>query len=985
MPRTLLALLLTSAAAAASAPPARHARELRSARAPNILSVPELRPGVHGWRALAAHGAALGGAAPLPAVHHRLLAHTDVGFIDYSHTTIAKAATVSSEDYAQLLSRARFACEAAAEEQAEAQPDSATQQQQRSSLLLTLELTAADAASEDYAHLAPRLRASEAYLVLDLHLLAEHADFAPGSACAALIPVTATSCAWVCSQRAVWCAAALPLRSHPLYATPLHPPPADAITAHAEAAGPAPALTLTLRPVPATALHHYMDVTMHYTPDGEGEVARRAAAALPLGADLRRRRRSLLGNSVTWPWAGSVPTININSVGSAPSTATVTSVELTSVPGLLACQQCHAEYAATYSVTYQFCLGSTVTVPPAAGAPPPAAAAAAPSVLWYTSNDATGCLGAAPAGTAACPALTPITTANFLDCAGSGTWISNVGTAGAAGAVLPPAMAANTVNAALNIEAYITGSASVSLVLNSNGFSANGNTGGCAGSTDSSTCAQQQVVPFTTALLIQITTGMTAEVAASLTGAVVYTGQLAGNLAVGISGTAASLKLGGRLATADFNRQASGCTTAPPAAGSGATARAAANPVACAAQIAALTTPYTNIPLAFAAVPLGARLTGASAGVLDATLWTNVRITVDSVLPFLTSTSYQVNTALVPGKAAAGASSSGSGGGVDTAASCPATGSVLQVTKQPSITGLVIGPTLWGAFMSVVGVPQAVSAALQASTTAPSVPAILAHDASSALAPLPIPPKSLNGVQATLAGACLAVGVQLSGGVDGACAPLTAASAPCAALVLAGQARGGSGGGGGGGDAVQPLTVGAIVAIVLGSVAGAILLCIVLALAHKRFAGQHKQLLQRRGGAGEPAPGPTSVNPAFSPRPSPRPAPAALVPAGWERHGPDASGDFWYEHLATGHQQWDYPTEAPMLVTIPGPGTPRAAPALQQQQQQQQQAGASRRMAATSSSTLGETRRGSEQNTSHASAIGALGHGGAPSVANVLR
>ena len=189
-----LGLLLLAPALAA---PARHARDLRSARTPSVLTVPELQVGVHGWRALAAHSAAAGGAAPLPAVQHRLLAHTDVGFIDYSHTTIAKAATVSSQDYAQLLARARFSCEALEEappgEGAPGQQQQ--QQQQRSAVLLTLELSAADAASEDYAHLAPRLRAAEAYLVLDLPLLADHPDFEPGSACAELIPYTATSCA----------------------------------------------------------------------------------------------------------------------------------------------------------------------------------------------------------------------------------------------------------------------------------------------------------------------------------------------------------------------------------------------------------------------------------------------------------------------------------------------------------------------------------------------------------------------------------------------------------------------------------------------------------------------------------------------------------------------------------------------------------------------------------------------------------------------
>ena len=189
------AVLLAAGAACAVEAYEGHARSLRSARAPNVFTVPELRTHViGGWRALAEQQAANGGAPVRPALRRSVLAHTDIGFVDFDHTTIAKHTALFTEDYAALLRSVTFTCAPAV---AGERPvlDAATDQVVRNDVMLMAEFPVDAVATPDYAHLAPRLREEDAYLVLDLHLLAEHDSFAPGTGCAEQIPYTASSCA----------------------------------------------------------------------------------------------------------------------------------------------------------------------------------------------------------------------------------------------------------------------------------------------------------------------------------------------------------------------------------------------------------------------------------------------------------------------------------------------------------------------------------------------------------------------------------------------------------------------------------------------------------------------------------------------------------------------------------------------------------------------------------------------------------------------
>ena len=269
---------------------------------------------------------------------------------------------------------------------------------------------------------------------------------------------------------------------------------------------------------------------MHWSPNGEEELARRRAAGLPVGVDLRRRNRGLAGPS--WPWRGTAP-VSINSLG---TTAALATVELTSYPGLLQCQNCHVEMTSSYSITLQYCLASSIT--------------ANSLVFWATSADSSGCLGylnsPAPNG-ATCTAPDPITTQNFLDCAGTVSWITGV----------PPATPVlnnpNTFNAALNIEAYTSGNANLNFLLNSNGYPSSlttppsfFSTGGCTSSQSSNTCTQQPIIPYSTAKSISIVTGFTADIRTSMTAAAVLSGVFSGGLQVGISGTSTGYMLGGK-------------------------------------------------------------------------------------------------------------------------------------------------------------------------------------------------------------------------------------------------------------------------------------------------------------------------------------------------------------------------------------------------------------------------------------------------------
>ena len=408
------------------------------------------------------------------------------------------------------------------------------------------------------------------------------------------------------------------------------PQPIDAIAARTESTSSAGVVSIMLRlsPVPITAAHAYMDVTLHWTPDGEGEVARRRAEGLPVGADIRR---SLQQRPVQWPWSGNLPTgqLNVNSVGPQPTSATTATIELTQTAGLLQCKNCFAVFQGTFSITFAYCLGSNLAA--AAAGPTPAL-----TPFWFTSQDSTGCLGqTAPSApvpgtsTATCPVIpNTITTTNFADCSPAISWINNAAVTSSTTTPSIQGTPATTFNAAVNIEAFMSGTATVQFEWSSNGFSSGSgpsNTGGCTQSGDSSTCTPFTVVPLSPSLSITIAPGISAVIQGGMTAAVVYSGNLAGQLRVGTSASVAGFKLGGKLAFTDFTAQAPSCGAALTA-GAPSRKEPTTTATACAAEMVKYATAYNNFPLTFRPSSLSASLTGLSVASIDATLFTNIKV-----------------------------------------------------------------------------------------------------------------------------------------------------------------------------------------------------------------------------------------------------------------------------------------------------------------------------------------------------------------------
>ena len=210
---------------------ARHARELRGATSANVFTVPELRTRLDGGYArLLSERAAKGGVDVSPGFHRSLLALTDVGFVDYNHTSIVKHTTISTEDYESLLSEAVFSCRPAVEgTRPEVSDKLDSEAVSRTEVFMDIEFPLGSVGSPGLAHFESRLEADGAFIVFDLHLLADHTSFAPGSICAEQIPFAATSYSL----------------------SPL---------SKAKTAPGGLRVSLLLKPVAITSVHHYMDV-----------------------------------------------------------------------------------------------------------------------------------------------------------------------------------------------------------------------------------------------------------------------------------------------------------------------------------------------------------------------------------------------------------------------------------------------------------------------------------------------------------------------------------------------------------------------------------------------------------------------------------------------------------------------------------------------------------------------------------------------------
>jgi len=225
-----------------------HARELRGSSSPNVFTVPELRTRLEGgFSRLLAESASNGGARVLSGLHKSLLALTDVGFVDFNHTTIRRESSVFTEDYEDLFNFARFSCRPAAERDGGGeQVREKLEKNQRATgskardepggviqteINLEILFPPHTLGSPGLAHLENRLEALDSFLIFDLHLLADHESFSSGTTCAELVPYNSTSYSVLSFSRA------------------------------AGATDGGLLLAMTLKPVSITKAHHYMDVS----------------------------------------------------------------------------------------------------------------------------------------------------------------------------------------------------------------------------------------------------------------------------------------------------------------------------------------------------------------------------------------------------------------------------------------------------------------------------------------------------------------------------------------------------------------------------------------------------------------------------------------------------------------------------------------------------------------------------------------------------
>jgi hypothetical protein len=675
--RALLpALAAAAVASAASAPRGRalHVDSLLNADTPTIFSVPEMQVPRPGWRALAAHTAAASVAteeaeassststspSTSPSVHtkHGFLGLTDVGFVDYAHSAVSKPGTIHAADYIDLLRAATIGCAPVDEDLL---PHLGEDGLPVRPAAVSMTLSFSPVADADaLAHFLPRLSAPDAYLVFDHEFLASEAGFAAESHCGAQIPALA-----------------------PYYAI------ASATKTDSGA------VELQLTPASPSDLNLFMDIQLRWTPNGDGEVARRLAAGEPVGADARRRRRELLAAS------GALAGFAVNYDTAAN---TITKPSITIVAGdVLTCENCYAHFSGTYAVTVKLCLGLSVT---------------AYSRLITLDNQDKWTSGGSSIGGIA-------TDAQLADCkslatTGTNSWVNP--TTGAQSMAL---------NSALYIEAYIEGQGGVGFGLSSKGFSTTGTFGSsCTSATDSSTCTPANVADFNVppALTLALT-GVSANINIKVKAAALYSGSVAGDFSFGASasiGTAANkFKLGGKINIPNSQVFASSFTSSCSSFASDPSPTSAKT---CLDALGSVITPYTNFPLAYNAKPVTFKVTSVPTGSLDATLFTTVTVTVFGSVPIIITTRQRFQSTLATGTKAAAAAATTRRvlygrelQTADTLATCPTTNSFISLAANGG-TQIEAGPISSGTLITAFGIPSYITSLLPSIQVLPNIP-----------------------------------------------------------------------------------------------------------------------------------------------------------------------------------------------------------------------------------------------------------------------
>ena len=237
-------------------------------------------------------------------------------------------------------------------------------------------------------------------------------------------------------------------------------------------------------------------------------------------------------------------------------------------------------------------------------------------------------------------------------------------------------------NLLLNAEAYVSGSAGAGFLISSKGFTTAGNSGGTCTGTDSSTCTTPvTIIPQISLPPITIAAGVTVAVTGNVLGAAVYSGSVTGAMQFGAKAGVEDAKLGGKLTVGNFAKDFATCFPS------------SYSESGCITALKTAVTPYTTFPLTYAAVPFSLSLTSAPTASIDASLWSTTTLTLNSIVPFTSSTKYRFSTAYVPGTKATSRALRYGPRMLDSVTTCPSTAAMTTIDQQPSTTSMTVGPT----------------------------------------------------------------------------------------------------------------------------------------------------------------------------------------------------------------------------------------------------------------------------------------------------
>lgn len=616
---------------------------------PSSFTVPELTMSSIGYVALAElpDGAAI-------AVSHSFVGVTDVGHVAYTFEAVRKAGSVHTNDYAAALASAKIKCRRA-DGKAEKAHRAKDGTRPRHDLVLTFKFpeTADATTAAATAHFLARVRAPDAYLIVDQEIHLTHPSFATGTRCA---------------RHVHW--------EHSTFSV-------------VEAADTANGgVALTLMPVLPRDTHHMINMSMTWDPDAARAVARRRAAGQPVGVDARRRLR---GRDLKTVNLGSASLgMNWNGDTAKPESVNKTIDLVPTFPGLLSCENCFAYVQAVYNLEYNFCLGINVL-----------------NFIWfYTSNVMTGEITNSDLlrGWRAKSAKAVLTAENLYDCTAAfapwaaaaadnkdGDWVPEQ--------THPNSAYSRYINAAFNVDAKVGGTAAFNFLVTSKGFSTAGiyPPTGCniaAGAADSSACAAPAVLASSPLIVLSLGY-VSATIWSGLLASATWSGTLTGSLKVGAAASlgtpCAPVKLGGRVMVTDMDQLISDC-------GDGA--------AACLTSMG--TAPnvlqaYTSFPFSYSLTPLEVKLDANVGAAVDVSLSIATKIVISGCIPINAGPLVRLSSSAALGQARRASSLRAL---APTVATCPRTGAFFGSQLETKFVASV-GPTTVRALLSSLNIISA--------------------------------------------------------------------------------------------------------------------------------------------------------------------------------------------------------------------------------------------------------------------------------------